>query len=310
MQNSPIGPQLESIFDDLPSQMQAAARWLISHPLDVALLSMREQARRAGVPAVTMSRVAKRMGFDSFEDLKLLHARLLREPTASYQARAQQLISRQTTNENAFIQEMMQSSEQQLRELGSAGSAQAIERAAEILSRAERVYCLGSRACFAVAFVYHYVRSLVGADSILLDAAGGIGADGLRAATREDALLTISVSPYTRQTVDGAQFAAERGVKVVAITDGPLSPLARVADTSIIVPTETSSFFPSMTPALATAECLAALVAVKRGEPALAALAQSERQLNAFGAYISSRPTKTSGAKRGARRTRPKQRLS
>ena len=80
MQESPLAPLLTDRFDELPAQMQVAARWLIGHPLEVALLSMREQARRAGVPAATMSRIAKRLGFEGFDDLKALHAQLIREP--------------------------------------------------------------------------------------------------------------------------------------------------------------------------------------------------------------------------------------
>ena len=65
MQESPLAPLLTDRFDELPTQMQVAARWLSGHPLEVALLSMREQARRAGVPAATMSRIARRLGFDA-----------------------------------------------------------------------------------------------------------------------------------------------------------------------------------------------------------------------------------------------------
>src|SRR5262245_16025292 len=95
MQESPLAPLLTDHFDSLPSQMQVAARWLSGHPLEVALLSMREQARRAGVPAATMSRIAKRLGFDGFDALKALHAQLIREPSSSYQSKAEQLITRQ-----------------------------------------------------------------------------------------------------------------------------------------------------------------------------------------------------------------------
>jgi DNA-binding MurR/RpiR family transcriptional regulator len=289
MQESPLAPLLTDQFDELPAQMQVAARWLIAHPLEVALVSMREQARRAGVPPATMSRIARRLGFPGFDELKALHAQLIREPPASYQTKAEQLISRQRGHsESSLIAEMLQASEQQLRGLSGPPFTASVEQAADLLSGARRVFCLASRACFSVAFLYHYIRSLVGADSVLLDGAGGIGVDSLRTATAEDALLAISVSPYTRQTVDAALFAAERSAKEVAITDSLLSPLAPMADVAIIIPNETASFFPSMTPALAAAECLAALVAVKRGEPALAALAESERQLSAFGAYVNS----------------------
>jgi DNA-binding MurR/RpiR family transcriptional regulator len=292
MQDSPLAPLLTDQFDQLPAQMQVAARWLVDHPLEVALLSMREQARRADVPAATMSRIAKRLGFDGFDALKALHAQLIREPANSYQAKAQDLISRQRDHsEQSLIAEMLSTSENQLRDLGASSFTSETEAAAEALSKARRVFCMGSRACFSVAFLFHYIRSLVGNDSILLDGAGGIGADSLRTITPDDALLAISVNPYTRQTLDAALFAAERNAKVVVITDSRLSPLARMSDTAIIVPTDTASFFPAMTPALAAAECLAALVAAKRGESTLAALAESEHQLSVFGAYVTPAPT-------------------
>ncbi len=41
--------RLISIFDDMPSQLQRAARYILEHPDEVALVSMRHLARNAGV---------------------------------------------------------------------------------------------------------------------------------------------------------------------------------------------------------------------------------------------------------------------
>ncbi|MGH7879602.1 MAG: MurR/RpiR family transcriptional regulator, partial [Candidatus Binataceae bacterium] len=54
--------QLKADFEQLPPQLKEAARWVIDHPADVALLSMREQARRAGIPPATLTRLAQRLG--------------------------------------------------------------------------------------------------------------------------------------------------------------------------------------------------------------------------------------------------------
>ena len=53
-----------------------------------------------------------------------------------------------------------------------------------------------------------------------------------------------------------------------------------------MVRTETPSFFHTMTPAFAAVECLAALIAARRGEAAVAALQASEDQLSAFSTYL------------------------
>ncbi|MGH6949657.1 MAG: MurR/RpiR family transcriptional regulator, partial [Vitreimonas sp.] len=86
-----------------------------------------------------------------------------------------------------------------------------------------------------------------------------------------------------------AQYAANRGVPVVALTDSEVSPLARVAAAAILVTTDSPSFFHAMTPLLAVAEILAALVAGRGGNEALAALEHTEAQLSAFGVHLSRR---------------------
>jgi hypothetical protein len=45
-----------------------------------------------------------------------------------------------------------------------------------------------------------------------------------------------------------------------------------------------------MTPALVVVECLAALVAAKRGEAAVAAITEAEDHLDRFGSYVTERP--------------------
>ena len=57
-------------FDTMPPQMQIAARHLIDHPQDIALMSMRDLARRAGVSPATMTRLAQFLGAEGYEDLR------------------------------------------------------------------------------------------------------------------------------------------------------------------------------------------------------------------------------------------------
>ena len=165
----------------------------------------------------------------------------------------------------------------------------AIERftaAADMIASASRVFCLGQRSSFSVAYIFHYVRSLFGSNSVLVDGSGGSGVDTLRAIGKGDVLLAISVNRYVRHTIDAAKFAKDRGARVVALTDSEMSPLVSFADEAILVRTETPSFFHTMAPAFAAVECLAALVAARRGRETLAALDESERQLAAFGTYV------------------------
>ncbi|HVV61830.1 MAG TPA: MurR/RpiR family transcriptional regulator [Pseudolabrys sp.] len=279
--------RLRAGFDDLSPQLREAARWVIDHPADVALLSTREQARRAGVTPATMTRLAQRLGLAGYDGVRKLYADAVRRRPDSYRGRAEELLARRDSEgDAALVQDIFASLTQHLTGLSSPDATERFTAAANRIARADRVFCLGLRSAFSVAYIFHYVRSLFGSNSVLVDGSGGIGADMLRGIGKNDVLLAISVRRYVRQTIDAAKYAKGRRARIVAITDSELSPLTALADEIILVRTETPSFFHTMSPAFAAVECLAALVAARRGPAALAALEASEGQLAAFGTYV------------------------
>src|SRR5260370_2151564 len=79
-------------FDDLSPQLQEAARWVIDYPADVALLTAREQARRAGVAPATMTRLAQRIGLKGYDEIRKLYAEAVRRRPESFRAPAQELL--------------------------------------------------------------------------------------------------------------------------------------------------------------------------------------------------------------------------
>ena len=278
---------LKSGFDGLSPQLQEAARWVIDHPADVALLTTREQARRAGVAPATMTRLAQRIGLKGYDEIRKLYAEAVRRRPESFRARAEELLQRRDTEgDAALVHDVLSSLAHHLQALTSAESIERFTAAAKLIAGAERVFCLGLRSSFAVAYIFHYVRSLFGASSVLVDGAGGTGVDLLRTIGSADVMLAISVKPYTRHTVHAARYSRARGVRIVAVTDSEMSPLAALAEETLIVRTETPSFFHTMAPAFAAVECLAALVAARRGSQTLAAIAASEKQLTAFDTFM------------------------
>jgi DNA-binding MurR/RpiR family transcriptional regulator len=278
--------RLKADFAHLSPQLKEAARWVIDHPTDVALLSLRQQAHRAGIAPATLTRLAQRLGLSGYNAVRKLCADAVRRRPDSYRGRAEELlVRRDREGDAALVQDIFGSLAQHLQSLSSAAAIARFTSAADAIAGADHVYCLGLRSSFSVAYIFHYVRSLFGSNSVLVDGSGATGIDTLRTIGRSDVLLAISVKPYVRQSIEAAKFAKERGARIVAMTDSEMSPLVSLADRVILVGTETPSFFHTMAPAFAAVECIAALVAARRGPAALAALEASERQLAAFGTY-------------------------
>src|SRR6202000_3003382 len=112
------------------------------------------------------------------------------------------------------------------------------------------------------------------------------GADALARATGRDVLLVASVLPYTRLTIELAEYALGRGLSVVAITDSEVAPLAQLAQHTVLVQNESPSFLQAMSPAIAVAEILGALIAGRGGDDALASIRHSDGHLAALNTHL------------------------
>ncbi|MDI3567166.1 MurR/RpiR family transcriptional regulator [Bradyrhizobium sp. Arg816] len=286
----PIAGAIKGSYERMPRQMKVAARWLHDHPTEVALLSMREQARQAGVSPATLTRFAQRLGFDGFDGLKEIFADNVREGPESFAERAEELpVRREAEGDAAVIGDTIDALHSHLKYLAQPSAIAALGAAVDVMAEARNIFCLGLRSSFPAAYLIHYACSLLGSPTIMIGGIGGTSNDALRLVSPGDVLLAVTVSPYTRYTVQASEFAVSRGAKLVAVTDSELSPVAKLSDVVICVRTETPSFFHSMTPVFAAAECLIELIAARQGSRALVALEASEAHLAAFDTYMLAR---------------------
>lgn len=283
MDRSALADRITRSFDALPGQLGAAARYVLDNPGDVALLSMREQARRAGVRPWTMTRLAKRLGLDGYEELRALHGTALKERALGFAGKAGAQVARQQEGGGAALaRDIAEAAAAQVAALADPAVLEALSAAAARMAAARRIYCLGLRSSYPVAVHFAYALSFLGERAVLLADAAGTGLDALRHCERGDVMLVIGVAPYTRASLEAAEHARERGLAVVALTDSAVSPIATMADHAVRVGTDSPSFLHAMTPAFAAAEILAALIAGAGGEAALAAIGRAESHLAAL----------------------------
>ena len=143
--------RIREAFDGMSEQLRAAARFVLDHPQDAALLTMREQARRAGVQPATMTRLAKHLGLGGYETLRDIHAEALRGETGFAGRGGMQVAAQKLKGDQALVADMVQSIGHQLGRLLEPASIGRLVEAAAALTAARRVYCLGLRSSYAIA---------------------------------------------------------------------------------------------------------------------------------------------------------------
>jgi DNA-binding MurR/RpiR family transcriptional regulator len=283
--------RLRTRFDALSPELQRAARWIADHPGETGLLSMRQQARSAGVSAPTMIRLARALGFTDYASLRRPFQDALTGRSIQYGRRASAL---QASPEAKGIERLAREiSVAQGADLGSVlalNPPARLEAAVDAIVAAKRVGFLGVRASFGIAFQFRYAYNLIARNGVLFDGIGGTVHDQVDALNPGDLLIAISQTPYSTPTVEAVNAAAKRGVAVLAITDSALSPLARRATHVLLFRADSISFFPSMIAPLALVELLIAWLAARGGRRVLRRLSEVEARLASQRAYWNHAP--------------------
>jgi len=288
--------RIEAVFSRLSPQLKQGARYVIDHPDDVALYSMRQLAAHADVHPSTMVRLARELGFDGHAQFQEpFQERLRSKPKVSYVGGARDLQARGGNGNAAhLVGEMFETERRAFKAMLEEPGLANINTAAEVLCSARNIFAVGVRSMYPVAFYFHYACRLFTSKVHLVGGHGGTFADQLRGVGEGDVVFATSFSPYGRNSVRAVDYAQDHGARVVAITDSVVSPIARGKDTvTLVVSNESPSLFHSIVPALGVAEALVMLMVARGGAKALAALEDSEEQLNGFSAYWLEKTTRT-----------------
>jgi DNA-binding MurR/RpiR family transcriptional regulator len=278
--------KLVDAYEELTPELQKAARYMIDHPDDVGLNSMRTIAGAADVKPATISRLSKELGFAAYRDLRQPFRDRLREargPDFSSQVRNVQ--QRGRDDMYALYEDFRNQDISNIERTISEEQYPVLVDTVETIWSSRRVYVLGLRGAFAPAFLFHYAFQLFRDRCHQLDTTAGIFADQLRGIGEQDSLIAIAFPPYTQLTIDAVGYAAESGAKVIAITDSLISPVATSATHTLVSQTDSASFYHSFTATVSLCQALIALLVARSGVDAVNIARQAEMQLSRISAY-------------------------
>jgi DNA-binding MurR/RpiR family transcriptional regulator len=249
--------------DALSPRLRQVAEFALTHPNDMALETIAVIAERAQVPPSSLIRFANAFGFDGFTAMQRLFRAQLVERTTDYAERIRALRQSEAgTSPASLLDRLVEAGMRSLEQLRGAIRPEQLERAAELLAAAEAIHVVGQRRSFPVAAYLAYAFGQLGPRTHLLDGVGGTTLQQANFITPRDVLVVVSFAPYAPETLAVAHRADERGVPIVVLTDGPLSPLLPLARIAFELQDAELLGFRS----LSTTMCLALALVVQLGQ--------------------------------------------
>ncbi|MCV2867487.1 MurR/RpiR family transcriptional regulator [Defluviimonas sp. WL0002] len=282
--NDPI-KLLKEALPSLPGKMAKAAGYALDNPDRIALDSMRTISTACGVTSPTMLRLARKIGYASYEDFRSEFQRQLLE--RGFGPRVNALRSSFSKGAEARLrEEIAESANRNLKQTLKLLDPAAVEAFARAVHQAERTFIIGSGSMHWLAGLIKSSGDMAAAGMILASSGDKPATETIASIGPRDVLLALSLAPYARQTVDAAKFARDRGASVYAITDRPSAPLASHADTVFLAPTASPHYYPSLVAVMLVIETLLAAIATAGNAAAQQGLEAVDRARKLSGAYI------------------------
>jgi len=272
-------------FAELSPQLQQGARYILDAPDDVAVYSMREIASRAEVKPSTMLRLANRLGYDNYNNLRDEFRKRYSETSSGYAARARRLQLQSSDTGSDLVESVKVAEINNIYQTFETIDDNQLMAAARTIIGAQRVHIVGLRKCFPIACFFQYATRIFFQNSQLLGRQPGMFAEEVSLIGKGDVLLAVSFDPYTRETVEAVKSAEVAGASIVVVTDNAVSPLMSDKGHNFVVANRSPSFYRSLNGALAIMQSLVAAIVKEIGEPAVEALEKSDKSLRNHNTY-------------------------
>lgn len=241
-------------------QMRTAAKYVIDHPSEFGLDPIRETARKAKVSTYTLVNMAKNLGFSSYEELRAPFREAL-VTHSSTPANPDWLDDIRTGGNTGVV--FADAAENALSIVQKSLEAQGVAELADVadtLLAAKTVYVTGMRASYAMAYYLHYVGRMALPGMELIPQNMGSAIDDLADAGAQDVLLAITVTPYSRETIEACAFAQAKGLKLILISDSEVVSPDLAPDHTLAASVLSSHHFACYSGMTALIEALIALV--------------------------------------------------
>ena len=250
------------------------AQYIVEHYDKAVFMTASRLGESVGVSESTVVRFASAMGYEGYPQLQ----RSLQE-LVSHRLTANQRFEKTTEMDpSEALGVVLKSDMQNLRATLEHMDEDVFEDVVKRLLSARAIYVMGLRSAAPLAqFMGYYLNYIF--DNVHLVSSGATDVfEEISKLKENDVLVGISFPRYSTRTLEAMRFAKRCGAQVVAITDGPMSPLADMADATLTARTDMASFVDSLAAPLSLINALLVALGLNRKE----ALKEHFRQLESI----------------------------
>ncbi len=281
--NSQLSERIRKGSAGFSKGQRSIAKYIEEHADKVAFMTAAKLGQAVGVSESTVVRFAVEIGYSGYPELQQAMQEMIRNKLTSVQRL-------ERTSSNIAPEQLLDAVLDQdidiLKRTKESVDHQAFYQAANALAGARRVYVLGAGSSLALAtFLAHYLQLLFNT-VLLVDATSEAAIlQQMVRAGEGDALIAISFPRYSKKAAKAMQYASDRNMVTLAITDSPLSPVAHSATHVLLARSDMVSFVDSLVGPLSVINALIVTMAINMKDQVADTLRRVESIWDEYGVY-------------------------
>ena len=256
--------------------------YIVAHYDKAVFMTASRLGQCVGVSESTVVRFASAMGYEGYPQLQKALQELVRHRLTAVQRFEMSSEIARAEVVPTVLKSDMHNIRTTLEEMDTAAFEDVVRR----ILGAKTIYVMGVRSAAPLAqFLSYYLNYIF--ENVRLAAAGPTDVfEEISRINKADVLIGISFPRYSTRTLEAMRFARAHGAQVIAITDGPLSPLHEAAHVCLAARTDMASFVDSLAAPLSLINALIVALGLHRQAELSDHFKKLESVWDAYSVYI------------------------
>lgn len=236
--------RIKERLPELTHSQKIIANFFLESPGEIAFSSLDELERELHVSKSTIVRLTQALGYQGFQELKSAFLRSIRkdlEPIHRYKTFLSEYGGEMERSSTGYLRVIADESIRNIHETLRLLDDKQYMSSIRMLKNARQVYSMGMGISSYLAEIAAYLLNRVSIRAHCMVFSGLSFAEQMINMSGQDLVLAFSLMPYSRDTIEAAAYAREKGIKVISITDKATSDIVPYSDVFLKVSVDSAS---------------------------------------------------------------------
>lgn len=268
-----IKEKITSKYISLPKNQKKIADYCINNFDKIPFLNVHDLSVATGASVASVVRFSQRAGFKGFSELREAITGSLQKELTNKQIFP--LFEKRRVEED-LLTEVANLDIKNINETLNLIERNTFNYVIDRISKSERVFTAGLGISYLLSEILAYQLTQVGISSSVLQHTHTMFNEHILFLNPRDLLIVFSFPPYSKETIEAAEYASKRKIEVISITNKHASPVTFFTKANLIVKSENMLFTNSFSAISVLINAIATACAIKDKQRAKKVLKESE----------------------------------